>query len=311
MLKYLMKTRLAFSILICIVIVCSIETSANAQLSGFHSAYYQNQYLVNPSFAGLEEGLTLNTGIQQQWSSMPGSPTMQNLSADYNAGNNVGLGLLVNADQAGLISRTRVMGTYAYHLPVNQDETSRINFGISLGISDSYLDYTRIVGDQGDIAAQNFNQRTIYTDGDLGLSYTSERINVQVALPNLRSVFFANNAENLEVDRATFYTALSYRTTVDNGYSNYSIEPKLAYRGVKGFSNILDIGVNFIMSDYELSLSGIYHSNESVTLAAGFSPGKFGLLFAYNINSGPLSGYAQNTFEVGLKFRLIKEKKWF
>ena len=38
---------------------------ANAQLTGFHSAYFTNEYLNNPAMAGMEKGLDLNLGYQQ------------------------------------------------------------------------------------------------------------------------------------------------------------------------------------------------------------------------------------------------------
>jgi type IX secretion system PorP/SprF family membrane protein len=312
MIKYIMKIRFGLFVLMCIVIVSSMASSAFAQLSGFHSVYYQNQYLANPSLAGLEDGLTLNAGYQQQWSSIPGSPTLKNLTAEYGAGNRVGLGLQVNTDQAGLISRTRMMGTYAYHLPLNDQGSHKLNFGVSFGISDSYLDYARIVGDKTDITAQNFYQRAVYADGDFGIAYTSEGLNVQVSLPNLKRVFFGTDAANLEIDRAVFYTAMSYKMLFDNDVSEYILEPKLAYRGLNGVGNIFDFGLNLTLPDKVFNnLSGVYHSNQSTTLSAGFLLDQVGLLFAYNFNTGPLSTYAQDTFEIGLSYKLNKKKSWF
>lgn len=303
--KYLSKA--VFSLLM--VLATMIGNKATAQLSGLQSIYFMNQYLTNPAMAGLEKGLTLNMGYQQQWTTIPGAPKLQSFTADYNNGNRVGLGLNVNSDEAGLISRTRVMGTYAYHLQLNEANDQKLNFGLSLGINDTYIDYNKVAGDQGDASVQNYNQRNVYIDGDFGASYTSNKLTIQGALPNLKSLFGSTDGNNnLTVDRSTFFTALSYKMDVDNGISKFTLEPKLAYRGVKGFDNIFDVGANFDMTDYHFNLSALYHTNQSVTVATGFDLGQTGLFFSYSNNTGPLSTYAQNTFEFGMKLKIWDKK---
>lgn len=277
--------------------------NSQAQLSGFQSAYFINPYLVNPAMAGLDKGLKLNLGYQQQWSTVPGSPKLQNLTVDYNSGNNVGVGLNVNSDQAGLINTSRVMGTYAYHLTINKNG-DKLNLGLSFGVNDTYVDYSKVVGDQGDASVQNYNQSNVYLDGDFGISYTTNKFTLQGALPNIKSVFGGTDANNnLEVDRATFYTAASYKIILNNIKGDFSLQPMLALRGVKGFDNILDVGLNFASINYHCNLTGFYHSNKSATLAAGFDVGQMGLMLAYTDNTGPLSIYANNTFEFGVRFK--------
>lgn len=283
-----------------------IANKVNAQLSGMQSAYYQNQYLFNPAMAGMEKGLNLNIGYQQQWTTVQGGPKLQSFTADYNAGNNVGLGLNVNSDNAGLINRTRAMATYAYHLPLSQNG-DKLNFGLSVGINDTYIDYSKLVGDQGDVSVQNFNQRSVYVDGDFGMSYTSNKFNIQAALPNMKSLFFNSEGSNLEVDRSTFYTAASYKIAMTNDYNNkFLLEPKVAFRGVKGFDNIVDLGAKMDMLDYNINFMGMYHSNKSATMAFGYDTDVFGFLISYTLNTGPLSLYASNTFEFGVKLKLFK-----
>lgn len=277
---------------------------ASAQLTGFHSTYFQNEYLANPAMAGMDKGLNIDLGYQQQWTTVPGGPKLQNLTADYNSGNRVGLGVNVNSDQAGLISRTRAMLTYAYHLPVSQND--KLNFGLSLGINDTYIDYNKIVGDAGDAEATAFNQRSVYVDGDFGISYTSRALTIQGALPNLKSIFFPNADENLDVDRSTFFTAASYKIPFDNPYNNFTLEPKVAYRGVKGFDNVFDGGVNLVMTNYNFSLSSIYHTNQTISFGFGLNLQAMDLLLAYTNNTGPLRAYANNTFEFGVKLKLLR-----
>lgn len=140
--------------------------SANAQLTEYESMYFQNQYINNPAMAGLEQGMKFNIGYQRQWDEVPGNPILMNATFEYNSGNRTGLGLNVNSDRAGLINRTRIMATYAYHLPIGVDQ--KIHFGLSAGAKFSSIDYNKVIGNMDDIALQNYNEGAIF-DGDLVL----------------------------------------------------------------------------------------------------------------------------------------------
>jgi type IX secretion system PorP/SprF family membrane protein len=300
-----MKILKITSYLLFTFILSAITYQAKAQLTGLQAIYFENQYLANPAMAGMDKGLNLYAGYQAQWTTVPGGPRLQNYTADYNAGNKVGLGFTINSDQSGLISRTRIMGTYAYHLQVS--EAGKLNFGISVGVNDSYIDYSKINGDQSDVNVALFNQRRIYFDGDLGIAYTTnEGLNLQVAVPNLGSALFSTNNANLDVDRTTFFTAASYRFPLNTETSNFTLEPKVVFRGVKGFTNMGDFGANLMMQEYHFNITTLYHTNKSVTAGVGFDLKPIRILFSYTSNYGPLSTYADNTFEFGLKYALLR-----
>jgi len=296
----------------CVVMVFFCVNYAHAQLTNIQSIYFQNQYLANPALAGMEPQLNLNMDYHQQWLGVPGSPTLTTFTADYNSGNKVGLGLNVYGNNAGLISRTRIMGTYAYHIPLN-DKGSKLSLGLSIGFSDAHANEGEVVGDQGDLAVSQFNAHGIYPDGDIGVAYTSPKFNAQLALPNLKRAFFQTQADAVDVEASTFYAAMSYKVqlTYSNNYSIYSIEPKVAYRGIMGYSNVFDVGFNLYRTtfedNYQLNLQGVYHSDNSLSWGLGIDYHTLGLLFTYTYNTGPLSSYANNTFELGISLKLLKK----
>lgn len=295
--------RITSFITISTILIMLIDSNkATAQLTGMQSVYFENQYLVNPAMAGLTPGLNFNIGYQSQWTNTPGGPKLGDFTLDYNSGNNVGLGFTVTNDNAGLISRTRAMGTYAYHLPVSED--GRFSFGLSFGINDSYIDYSKVNGDQGDASVSLFNQRRIYMDGDLGVAYTSHGLTVQAVVPNLGSTVFKSEGANLDVDRSTFYTAISYKFPFDRATNNFTLEPLVAFRGIKGYKNMADIGGNVMLNEYGMSVSALYHTNQSFSTGIGFDLRPVRILFSYTSNLSTLSYYADNTFEFGLKYSL-------
>lgn len=276
--------------------------TANAQLTEYESMYFQNQYLNNPAMAGLNEGIKLNIGSQRQWDQVPGNPLLFNGSVEYNSGNRTGLGLNVNGDKAGLINRTRIVATYAYHLPIGLDE--KLNFGLSAGAKFLSLDRNKVIGSMDDASIQNFNQGGQF-DGDLGIAYTSRLLTIQASLPNLNSLFFnTDDGVKKYVDRATFYSAVSYKFLLSNEDENLNIEPILAYRGVKGHKDILDAGARFNLPDYKMNVSAFYHTNSIVSTAFGFELNQLGVFIAYSKYFGPLGAYANNTFECGLNYKI-------
>jgi len=295
----------------CIIAVTCVNC-AYAQLTNIQSIYFQNQYLANPAMAGIEKQLNLNMDYHQQWIGVPGSPTLATFTADFNSGNKVGLGLNVYNDNAGLMNRTRIMGTYAYHIPLN-DKGAKLSLGLSIGFSDAHINESNIVGDQGDLAVSQFNSQGIYADGDLGVAYTSPKFNAQFSLPNLKRAFFQKQADAVDVEASTFYAAMGYKVqlTYDNNYSIFSIEPKVAYRGIMGYSNVFDVGFNLYRTtfedNYQLNLQSMYHSDNSLSMGFGIDYHTLGLLFTYTYNTGPLSSYANNTFELGISLKLLKK----
>ncbi len=298
--SYINKIKTAALLLI--TFATALET--RAQLNPMGALYFQNQYLSNPAVAGSAGGLNLNLGYRKQWTSIPGSPAMQTLTADYALNDKVGLGLNIYNDKAGLFKRTRTVASYAYHLPLNSDGEN-LSFGLSLGFMNERLSSEDVHGDDGDANVGNYNQRDTYIDGDFGVAYTSSKLSIQAALPNMKTFFKKDLVEN-SVDRSTFFSAIGYKVQLSEGINGIGMEPKVCYRGVKGFDNILDAGVNFNYSNNRVNLFGMYHSSESTTFGLGVNYQSLGISGMYSTATSALSGYANGNFEISVQMKLSK-----
>lgn len=300
------RKHYTIALLLLTTVFMQVKTASAQQLDPFSSMYFQNQYLTNPAMAGLDKGLNLNLGVRQQWATMPGSPKTQVLSADYNAGKNVGLGVNVSNDQAGLLRQTRAVATYAYHVQLG-DQNQKLNFGLSAGVTDQRINYSQVEGDQGDVQVDRYNQQRPYLDGDFGASYTSNNLTVQGAIPNLNHFFKKDNAI-LGVDRSVFMTSVSYKFVIDNLLEGSAVEPKLVFRGVYGYKNIFDAGINFTLKNDILHFYSMYHSSQSESFGFGANINKnVQLMLFYTTETSPLKTYSNGDFEVGLKLHLYKE----
>lgn len=273
----------------------------HAQLNPVGSQYYMNQYIANPAFAGMEENWRLSTTLKSSWAGFEGGPTMQSVTIDYGSRNNkVGVGLNFYNESAGLIQRTNLKATYAYHLQLGEGNGKFLDFGLSGGVMNEWVDVEKLRGDNGDMALANFNQRKIYLDADFGLAYRMGNLTVQGTVPNLKR-FFDRDMVRTVVDRSIYMAAASYKIGFE-GSSISSIEPKVVYRGVENFDNILDVGVNAMFFDSRLFLNGIYHSTRSTSLGLGTTYRTLSILCMYTTNTAALQNYANGDFEVGLKY---------
>ncbi|MBE9602246.1 type IX secretion system membrane protein PorP/SprF [Pedobacter sp. MC2016-24] len=280
--------------------------SSKAQLNPLSSQFYTNQYLINPAFAGAGEGLKVNGAYRKLWSNVPGSPLTQNLTVDYGFGR-VGLGLTVNNESAGLQRQTRVVGSYAYHLPLSGDN-QQLHFGVSLGFMSQRLENADIYGNPSDPMVWQYNDRKTYLDGDFGVSYTSDHLNIQASIPNLKSVLKKDVIKLADV--ATFYTAVSYRILLSEGAEGVDAEPKVAYRGVKGFDNIWDAGAQIGIADRQAFLLGMYHSTKNATFGLGMDYKRQYLISAtYTTQTSALSNYTNGSFELNLRLSLGRKGK--
>ncbi|WP_461490602.1 PorP/SprF family type IX secretion system membrane protein [Pontibacter sp. HJ8] len=290
----------------------SASERATAQLNPLRAIYFNNQYLATPALAGVKEGLNVSLHYRQQWASHPGSPVTQGFAGDYHLGGNAGLGVYLLQEKAGVLSRTKVMGSYAYHLPLDA-AGSAMHFGLSMGILNDKVDMDEINGDDADPSVMRYNDRGPYLESELGAAYTGHNLTLQASFPNIRAFFDKGiNASNT-INRSTFYAAASYKFELGGGAAG--LEPKVAMRGMKGYDNIVDVGANLTLVNDQFNMFGMYHSSQSITLGAGVNVlNRFQVTGMYTsgaagVNSDASTANVSGGFEVGLQARLSKNTK--
>jgi type IX secretion system PorP/SprF family membrane protein len=287
-----------YGVVFIMLLMCAL--TSKAQLNPLAAQYYNNEYLMNPAYAGREHGLILNAAYRKLWNDIPGAPLTQNITAAYGF-NRVGIGLKVNAERAGLLRQTRVSGTYAYHLPLDSGR-HQLHFGISLGMMSQQLESSDISGNPNDISIGDYNGRKTYLDGDFGIGYTFGNLNMQLAIPNLKD-FFGRDMANV-ADIVTFYMAAAYQIGLND---NMQVEPKIAFRGVRNYKNMIDAGAQLSVLNGRIKLMGMYHSNESMTGGLGIDfMHKYFISGMYTSQTSALNSYANGSFEINFRLNLTK-----
>ena len=288
-----------------IITVLFLINSLTAQINPMAAQYFQNTYLANPAMAGVNQGIRLNLGYRNQWSNIQGSPRNLSVTADY-GGEKVGVGLNFYKDEAGLLSRSKLQATYAYRLQLN-NEDANLRFGISLGLQTNSINLQNIVGSTNDLSALRYNDQENIIDGDFGVAYSDKRFRIEGSISNLKNQLQIE--DNEIADYATFMTAFTYMTQI----SEWQVHPKLVYRGVKNYNDILDMGMEIRTPDDQLGFMSMYHTNKSMSFGLSYQKVKqWQLLVLYNTPVQALKSYATGTLEVGLQLNagaIIKGKK--
>lgn len=268
-----------------------------AQLNPLAAQYFQNPYLANPAMAGVQQGLNINFAYRKQWN-IPGSPQNTSISADFNNQSKVGLGVHFYKDQAGLLERTKVAATYAYHLMLNDEQ--EIHFGLSLGLQKERLNTSALIGSDDDQLAYQFNERESILDGDFGIAYTGNKLTVEASLNNLKRQLM--NEEQNTANYSTFYTAVGYKLD----FKNWQLNPKIAYRGVRSFEDMFDMALEVKTQDEQLSFTSMYHSNKSFSFGLSYLYQKqWRLLALYNTPTKAIRSDISGSFELGLQLKLF------
>lgn len=286
-----------------LVFLVLIQSLSYAQLNTLGSMYFQNRYLANPAMAGTDAGVEFNGSYKAQWGKIEDAPTLSAATATYGSPNKrVGLGLSFYSDKAGVIQQTQTKITYAYHVPLNASE-NYLDFGLSAGLMNQSIDFDRVNADAEDQVLYDFNQQRAYFDGDLGLALRKDHLTIEGVMPNLRR-FFKRDELRRVVNRNTFLASVSYKF-LSNGESFSGIEPRLVYRGLENFGDIVDLALNLSFASDKLTASSVYHSTGNFTFGIGATYAKsLSILAQYTTNTAALRSYTNGEFEVGLRYRL-------
>jgi type IX secretion system PorP/SprF family membrane protein len=293
-----MKSKVyGFGIISTIIFFCL--SNAKAQLNPLASQYYNNLYQANAAMAGYLPGLRLNIANRSQLSSLSGKPLNTSFTLDYGI-NKVGIGLNFYNDQAGLLNRSKLIATYAYHIPLSYED-SKLHFGFSVGFQKENLNNNAIQGSPTDPIPSQYNDRGLIINGDFGLAFTSKRVFIEASLININKQTMIENQP--AADYGTFYTSISYLKEV----GDWLVKPKLVYRGVRNYKDLFDVAVHLKPQYQSLAFLGMYHSYKSYSFGLSYQPNRtWQLLGVYNTSTTAIRNYANGTFEIGLQFDFSK-----
>lgn len=149
-----------------LIIFTIINLHSWSQQLTHYSNFVGNYIMVNPAVVGSAKCLEINIGHRNQWTNVPGKPVTNFLNIQGKFGqrkfNFHGIGITVENDAVGAITKTSFNLLYAYHVKVSHKHM--MSFGLSAGALQYKLDYSILnpkdpIGEtviQGNIAEMKF-----------------------------------------------------------------------------------------------------------------------------------------------------------
>ena len=274
--------------------------SSVAQLNPPPSQFFYNQMVQTVAATGHKDMKRVDMSFRNPlFNRFYGAPVNLYATFQTQLANGSGVGIQFNGDNAGLLSRNRIMGSYA--LDLSKGET-RIRLGIGLGVMMNRINSkngTFIRGDVNDPAIAAFNQQRAIVDGSVGgLLETKNGWQLITNVPSLGSI--QEFSKYSSINYTVFNTMAKKRFNLGVSGDEYmkgmtTIEPMIGYRMIHGGQDIMDMGVLFQYQEW-IGFMAMYHSNNEYALGVQI-PYKDRLAFNFTYNSGKV--YSRNYFNVG------------
>ncbi|KAA2242928.1 type IX secretion system membrane protein PorP/SprF [Chitinophaga agrisoli] len=286
---------------------------SQAQQNIQFSQYIFNQLSVNPAAAGNKEDWYLNATYHQQWSGFPGAPRTGAVSADGlirgdENDRRVGVGVQLTMDALGPQRAYSLYGSYAYRIPMDEENLSRLSLGIGLGATQYSIDpATFLYTDANDPAIPVAAAASIAPDARFGLYYYNPNFYFGLSVMDLLSAYtntsYSWKGYKFETIKKAAHIYLTGGFLL-NFSDNLKMLPSLMVKSdMKGpinidFNNFLIIG-----EGGKLWVGGSYRTGSSASIMAVFNAPRFRLGYSYDMNMSNLAGAGpSHEISIGILF---------
>jgi type IX secretion system PorP/SprF family membrane protein len=272
-----------------------------------YSQFYSNLVMLNPAFTGSGIGPRVALNYRAQWVNIPGFYNQFAVSYDQPLqflGQENGIGVNINADQAGEGNLTKINATFNYSYQVEIVRDHFLRAGISAGIIQASIDPSKLrFPDQIDprngfvYATQeplgNWSLNRINPDVNAGLAYFNEYAWLGATVNHITQpdeVF--TNVENQDGDairlprKYTFTGGLRIPLRSYNSRRELSLSPAVLYK-MQGEFRQIDVGL-YVNADPMVFGVWYRHQDAVIGLIGVQTPDErvsFGYSFDYTIST--------------------------
>lgn len=277
---------------------------AFAQQVPLYSQYYFNPFIYNPALTGTAEQGNVFLTHRSQWNAIPGAPVTTALTIDgATKSKKVGLGASIYNHSSDLIQRSGINGFYSYRMDFS--EVSKLNLGISIGILDNRIDFSKaIVKDADDPELLIGSQRKTAADADAGIAYMWKHTELGFAASHLTAakIEYVSNDSRSVYNLSRNYLFSAKQTVYVNPEKNISLLPYLLFRFTPRTPMQYDI--NAALNWKDIAWAGIsYRSNYCVSVGIRVKPYKsLSIGYTQDFITSKIGAYAGTSNELMLNY---------
>jgi len=296
------------------------------------SQFYSSKLLLNPAFAGAEDGGNFVMNIRDQWVGVPGSFRTIAAAFDmpvYSARTRHGLGFSLLADKAGqaALTKTEALFHYAYETPLT--EHSMLRFGLAGGFQQASLDFYSLRFDEnfdpGGLSntsvidfVNNSNTTRISPEVSTGLLFLNKHAYGGVSIHHLtqpRQQFFTTSSSTQAVlyRRYSAYGGFNIPVKTYSPADQVIFSPNVLYE-MQGNFRQLDLGLYSIINQltvgmwYRGIISGT--SRDALVFMVGFTKTPFSIGYSYDYTISSLTtNVSGGSHEISLRYLFSMDKK--
>jgi type IX secretion system PorP/SprF family membrane protein len=292
-----------------------------------YTQYKNNGFLLNPAMAGFDGYTSINLTARKQWLGFSDSPftysasvqsrlmrksySIKNRGARGNKITNstkgrVGLGGYLFKDVNGLISRTGIQFSYAYHIYMYK---SQLSFGLAGQAFQYKIDrdristFTELTNSGTDPAIEgDLTYVTFIPDANVGIFWTSPEFYLGLAANQLfqsKLKLGSSALGNLRLLRH-YYLMGGYRFI--NRQTGFDFEPSFLLKTTEQFIPQADISFKvYYQTDYWIGVS--YRTNGTLSAMFGVRAGNIYVGYSYDYALSAIRKYNFGSHEVFLSFK--------
>lgn len=278
---------------------------ATAQQDPQYTQYMYNMIVVNPAYAGLKDGLTINLLYRNQWSGLDGAPETFTAAAHTPIGEKVGLGASIIRDELGPVQETNAYADFSYTLDLSG--SLRLALGVKAGATFHEIGLASL--ELQDPSDPFFSQNVSRTNPNIGTGafLYSDRFYVGLSVPNLlNSVHLDENGLMFGSETNHYFATAGY---VFEPTDNLKLKPNVLVKSAFEAPTSFDINLNALFAEkFELGVS--YRLDDSFSGIVGFqATPEFRIGYAYDAVVSEINEVAPSSHEIILTYNILRNKK--
>jgi len=291
------------------IFAITLSGLASAQQIALNSQYLFNEMIVNAGATGTKEYIPVQFNFRKQWTSFPGSPTTQLISAHSAIAKKMGFGGVIFNDVSGPSRRTGLNINTSYQLQLDKRNNHKLGLGLGVSVTQHLIDVTKLTTYLPDDPAvlRGYNNQMV-PDANFGAFYHyKDKGFAGISASNLvqlkRDLY---NFENL------LYNPLMRTYYVIGGYhfdlgKNFGLKTTALGQVIETGTWQADLTLLGTYRDM-LWLGASYRHTDCVAFLAGGQVGPFKFGYSYDYTLSDIGQYSSGSHEIFLELQLSRSK---